>query len=120
MPLAEGLDALLRAIPQIDEVEITRSLEDVLQKIGGKNVGLVVLDAVLCGDETQALLEKIASTSPHTKRVLLVDSVQEMKWMPHYAEAILIKGVSPVAFATIVSNLLISKGDTDEHIDSGE
>jgi hypothetical protein len=33
-----------------------------------------------------------------------------VKWMPQYAEAVLIKGVSPSAVAVILTNLLFSKG----------
>lgn len=111
IPLGEGLDALLKAIPQIDEVEIITSLEKALQKIEARKPEIVLLDVALSGNKAQALLEKIVSLSPETQRVLLVDDVQDVKWMPQYAEAILIKGVSPSAVATIVTNLLLSKGD---------
>lgn len=111
IPLGEGLDALLKAIPQIDEVEIITSLEKALKKIEARKPEIVLLDVALSGNKAQALLEKIVSLSPETQRVLLVDDVQDVKWMPPYAEAILIKGVSPSAVATIVTNLLLSKGD---------
>lgn len=111
-PLGEGLDALLRAIPQIDEVEITRSLEKALQQIESRKPRIVLLDFAASRNHAKALLEKIESLSPQTQRVLLVDNVADVKWMPRFAEAILIKGVAPSAVATIVTNLLISKGDT--------
>lgn len=111
IPLGEGLDALLKAIPQIDQVEITKRLEEALQKIQARKPGIVLLDAVLSGDKTQSLLEKIKTISPETQRVLLVDHVRDMKWTPQHAEAILIKGVSPSAVATIVTHLLLTKGD---------
>jgi hypothetical protein len=40
--------------------------------------------------------------------------VQDIKWLPRFAEAILIKGVSPSAAATILTNLLFVKGDKNE------
>jgi xanthine/uracil permease len=43
--------------------------------------------------------------------------VRDVKWMPQYAEAVLIKGVSPAAVAAIVTNLLFSKGDDHERND---
>jgi len=47
-----------------------------------------------------------------------VDDVQKVNLMPNYAEAILIKGISPSAVASIVTNLLSEKGDEHEHNDS--
>ena len=47
-----------------------------------------------------------------------MDEVQDVKWMPQYAEAVLIKGVSPAAVAAIVTNLLFAKGDGHELNDS--
>jgi DNA-binding NarL/FixJ family response regulator len=111
IPLGEGLDALLKAIPQIDVVEITKSPDKALQNIQTRKPGIILLDAVLSGEKIQSLLEKIKIISPETQRVLLVDDAQDVKWMPQHAEAILIKGVSPSAVATIVTSLLLSKGD---------
>lgn len=111
IPLREGLGALLRAIPRIDEVEAANSLEEALQKIEVGQPRIVLLDGTLTGNGTLGLLEKIVSLSPHTQRVLLVDEVQDVNWMPQYAEAILIKGVLPSAVVTIVTDLLSSKGD---------
>lgn len=111
IPLREGLGALLRAIPRIDEVEAANSLEEALQKIEVGQPRIVLLDETLSGNGTQGLLEKIVSLSPHTQRVLLVDEVQDVNGMPQYAEAILIKGVLPSAVVTIVTDLLSSKGD---------
>ena len=111
LPLADGLDALLKAIPQIEKVEIVRTIEQAMQRVEEAKPRALILDLALAGKKPEALLERIIMLSPETLRVLLVDDVQDMKWQPQFAEAILINGVSPSAFATILTDLLLSKGD---------
>jgi DNA-binding NarL/FixJ family response regulator len=118
--LADGLNALLEAIPQIDDVQIARSVDEALEQVEHKKPRIVLIDSVLIESTPQDLLEKIVSLSPESQRVLLVDNVQDVKWMPQYAEAVLIKGVSPSAVAAIVTNLLFSDGDKHEHNDSSQ
>jgi len=50
----------------------------------------------------------------------LVDDVRDLKWQPQFAEAILTKGDSPSAVATILTNLLFLKGDENEQTHSQE
>ncbi|HSK88666.1 MAG TPA: hypothetical protein VK880_09930, partial [Anaerolineales bacterium] len=76
--------------------------------------GIVLIDAVLLGKVPEAALEKLRTHSPEIQRVLLVDDAQLVNWVPHYAEAIVIKGMAASAVAEIVSNLLLAKGDEDE------
>lgn len=120
IPLADGLEALLKAIPQIEKVEIVRTMEDAMQWIEDIKPRIILLDLSLTGKRPEALLEKIVSLSPETLRVLLVDDVQDIKWLPQLVEAVLIKGVSPSAVAAILTNLLFVKGDEDEQIQSQE
>jgi DNA-binding NarL/FixJ family response regulator len=116
--LADGLEALLRAVSQIDEVETLRNMEEVFEQVKRRKPRIVLIDAIMAGRRPEELLEKIALLSPETQRVLLVEDVQDLKWMPQYAEAVLIKGVSPSAVAAILTNLLFSKGDEHEQDDS--
>jgi len=118
--LADGLGALLKVIPQIEKVEIVRTMEDAVQRVEDLKPRLLLLDLALVGKKPEALLEKIILLSPETMRVLLVDDVQDIKWLPQLAEAVLIKGVSPSAVATILTNLLFVKGDENEQIQSQE
>lgn len=120
IPLADGLEALLKAIPQIEKVAIVRTMEDAMQRIEDIKPRILVLDLSLAGKKPEAFLEIILLLSPETLRVLLVDHVQDIKWMPQFAEAVLIKGVSPSAVATILTNLLFVKGDENEQIQSQE
>jgi DNA-binding NarL/FixJ family response regulator len=117
-PLAEGLHALLTAIPQIETAQVSRTFEDACQQVEANRIQIVLIDFILLGNHPTTALEKIQKLSPETQRVLLVDGVQEVNLMPKYAEAILIKGISPSALTTIVTNLLSEKGDTHEHNDS--
>ena len=84
------------------------------QRIEDIKPRILLLDLSLAGKKPEAFLEKIILLSPETLRVLLVDDVQDIKWMPQFAEAILLKGVSPSAVATILTNLLFVKGDENE------
>ena len=109
--LADGLDALLGAISQIDDVGIARSIDEAFEQTEMRKPRILLIDSALIGNKPEELLEKIISLSPETQRVLLVDNVQDVKWVPQYAEAVLIRGVSPAAVAAIITNLLFSKGD---------
>ena len=120
IPLADGLEALLKAIPQIEKVEIVRTIEQAVQRVEDIKPRILLLDLSLAGKKPEALLEKIILLSPETMRVLLVDDVQDIKWLPQLTEGILIKGVSPSAVATILTNLLFVKGDENEQIQSQE
>ncbi len=118
IPLADGLEALLKSIRQIEKVEIVRTMEDALQRIEEIKPRVLLLDLDLAGKKPETLLERIILLSPETLRALLVDDVQDIKWLPQFAEAILIKGASPSAVATILTNLLFVKGDENEQIHS--
>jgi DNA-binding NarL/FixJ family response regulator len=120
IPLADGLEALLKVIPQIEKVEIVRNMEDAVQRVEDIKPRILLLDLALAGKKPEALLEKIILLSPETMRVLLVEEEQDVKWQPQFAEAILIKGISPSAVAASLTNLLFVKGDEDEQIQSQE
>ena len=49
-----------------------------------------------------------------------MDDVQELNLIPQCVEAMLIKGASPAAVTTIVTNLLLSKGEKHECNNSTE
>ena len=114
IPLADGLEALLKAISQIEKVEIVRTIEHAVQRVEEIKPRILLLDLALAGKTPEALLERILLFSPETLRVLLVDDVQDIKWQPQFAEAVLIKGVSPSAVAASLTNLLLVKGDKNE------
>ena len=114
IPLADGLEALLKAIPQIEKVEIVKTIEQAMQRVEEIKPRVLLLDLALAGKKPEVFLEKILFLSPETLRVPLVDDVQDIKWLPRFAEAILVEGVSPSAVVTILTNLLFIKGDENE------
>ena len=116
--LQQGLGALLESLPNITGVHAIQELSKIYTWIESHQPKIVLLDVALTGKESRMVLEKLRTLSPDTKRVLLVDSVEDVRWVPQYAEGILIKGESPSTVATIVTNLLFTKGEEDEHIDS--
>jgi DNA-binding NarL/FixJ family response regulator len=116
--LQQGLGALLESLPGITNVKAIRELTNAYAWIEAHQPRIVLLDAILLRDKPEAELEKIQVISPVTNRVLLVDDVQKVNLMPKFAEAILIKGISPSAVTSIVTNLLSEKGDEHEHNDS--
>ena len=118
IPLADGLEALLKAIPQIEKVEIVRTIEHAVQRVEDIKPRILLLDLALACKTPEALLEKIILLSPKTMRVLLVDDVQDIKWLPQLAEAVLIKGVSPSAIAASLTNLLFVNGDNNDQTHS--
>jgi DNA-binding NarL/FixJ family response regulator len=109
--LADGLDALLGAISQIKEVRIAKNMDEAFTQIESTRPRIALIDSVVVGQRPEETLDKILRLSPETQRLLLVDDQQDVKWMPQYAEAVLIKGVSPSAVAAVVTSLLSSKGD---------
>lgn len=109
VPLADGLAALFKAMPQIDDVEIAASIEQALRRIETRHQTVVVIDSALLGSRPEALLDTIHLLSPRTQRLLLVDDVHLTYLIPSHAEAILVKGVAPAEVAGIVTHLLQNK-----------
>lgn len=118
--LQQGLYALLESLPGITNVKATGELVNLSSWIESHRPRIVLLDITLSGSDPRPVLEKIQMLSPQTKRILLMDQVEDMRWVPQYAEAIVIKGAPPSSIATIVTNLLLTKGDENEHNDSHE
>jgi DNA-binding NarL/FixJ family response regulator len=109
--LQQGLGALLESLPQISRVKATKDLQSAFTLIEEHQPRIVLLDETLLGNDPKPALEKIRSLSPDTSRILLADDVQKMELVITHAEAVCIKGISPDALASTVTNLLDSKGD---------
>lgn len=118
--LQQGLGALLESLPAITNIKAVRELTKAYNWILVYQPRVVLLDVTTPENTSETALEKIQTLSPKTKRVLLVDDVEKLNLVPKYAEAILIKGISPSALTSIVTNLLSEKGDEHEHRDSNE
>lgn len=109
--LQQGLGALLESLPGITNVKAIRELTNAYSWIEAHQPQIVFIDLDVIGNNSETTLEKIQTLSPKTQRVLLVDDMEKVNLMPKHAEAILIKGISPSAVASIVTNLLAEKGD---------
>jgi DNA-binding NarL/FixJ family response regulator len=109
--LQQGLGALLESLPQISRVKTAKDLQSAFTLIEEHRPKIVLLDESLVSRDLKDALDTIHSLSPATKRVLLADDVQKMELILIHAEAICIKGISPDALASTVTNLLDSKGD---------
>ena len=114
IPLAGGLEALLTAIPMIDEVQVARSFENACKQIVDRQPKLILIDAAALESQPEAQLAKIISLAPATQRVLLVDEVQAARIPSQYAGTILIKGLPPASVAERITNLLSAKSDKNE------
>jgi DNA-binding NarL/FixJ family response regulator len=118
--LQQGLSALLESLPSITVVTGIKEMSSINAWIESHRPRIVMLDMTFGRNELLATLETVKTLSPQTQRLLLVDQVSEVCWVPQYAEAILIKGAPASAVVTIVSNLLLAKGEEDEHNDSDQ
>jgi DNA-binding NarL/FixJ family response regulator len=118
--LQQGLGALLESLPNITRVKAVSELTNAYNWIAIDQPRVVLLDGDTLENTSETALEKIQTISPKTQRVLLVDDVEKVNLVPKYAEAILIKGISPSALTSIVTNLLSEKRDEYEHSDSNE
>jgi DNA-binding NarL/FixJ family response regulator len=118
--LQQGLSALLESLPGITVVTGIKEMSSIKALIESHRPRIAMLDTSFIRNELLATLEMVKTLSPQTQRLLLVDQVSEVRWVPQYAEAILIKGAPASAVVTIVSNLLLVKGEQDEHNDSDQ
>lgn len=116
--LQQGLGALLESLPEVTNVKAVKDLQSAYELFTEHQPKIVLLDESLAGRNPKAALQKIHSLSPQTQRVLLADDVQSVNLLLTHAEAVLIKGSQPSAIASIITNLLITKGDEHEHNDS--
>lgn len=109
--LQQGLGALLESLPGITSVKAIKELTNAYTWIESQLPKIVLLDEDMLRRNPEAVLEKIHSLSPHTRRVLLANDIQEMNSLLTHVETILIKGIQPAVIASTITNLLSTKGD---------
>lgn len=109
--LQQGLGALIESLPQVSRVKATKDLQIAYALIEEHQPKIVLLDESLVAKDLKDALEKIRRLSPDTSRILLADDVQKMDLILTHTEAVCIKGISPDALASTVTNLLNAKGD---------
>jgi DNA-binding NarL/FixJ family response regulator len=112
--LQQGLSALLESLPEIMKVTAMKEISSAYAWIETHQPKLVLLDYRITRKDTKFVLAKVQELCPETRRVLLMDDVQEADWVPRYADAILIKGIPPQAVAALLSSVLSTKGNESE------
>jgi DNA-binding NarL/FixJ family response regulator len=118
--LHHGLGALLESLPGLSAVKVIQEITHALDWIESHRPAIVLLDLDISGRDPRDFLEKIRAVSAEIKRVLLVNDLQNLNWVPQYAEAILLKGVAPSSVVAIITNLLSTKGEENEYVDSND
>ncbi len=108
--LRRSLQALLAGLPQITSVhsvEDTTSLETLLTT---EQPCLIVLDVNLPGKTTEAVLAQIATLSPRTRRIVLVDhAAQQSALQTSPADLVLLKGFPAAELFALFDQLLTEK-----------
>ena len=112
--LQQGLGALLECLPDVTSVKTVGDMQSAYAWIEEHQPRIVLLDESLVTKNPNLALESIRSLSPRACRVLLADNIQSANLLLTHAEAVLIKGIQPSAIASIISNLLSTKGDEHE------
>ena len=112
--LQQGLSALLESLSGITSVKVMKELSSAYAWIEVHQPNIVLLDEDILGREPSAVLEKIYSLSPQTRRALLANDLRNVNLLLTHAEAVLLKGIQPSAIASTITNLLSAKGD--EHV----
>jgi DNA-binding NarL/FixJ family response regulator len=109
--LQQGLGALLESLPEVATVKAIGSLSGAFTWVEEHQPHIVLLDEELTGRNPKAALEKIRALSSTVQRVLLADDVQQVSLLITHAEAVVIKGIQPSAIASMIANLLSTKGE---------
>lgn len=105
----EGLEAIVRAIPQIEGVDWADDGPSALRMIAEHPPGLVLLDADLPGDEARTVLRQVKAGWPQTRCIVLVNNGQQRQVVnTDGADAVLVKGFLATKLAETIAKLLPS------------
>jgi DNA-binding NarL/FixJ family response regulator len=106
-PLQDGLQALLRTIPQIGTVDRASNAASALRSIAEHRPSLVLLDASLPSDSASALVKEIKSDELWRRCLVLADDVDQRKHIADSgADVVLLKGVLAAKLYEIVKELM--------------
>ena len=115
--LCDGLQAILRATPGIQEVYQACDGESALRMIGPHRPALILLDAGLPDGAAWELLRRLKAEHRHLKCVILVDSSRQQRQARDAgADAVLMKGLPAAMLFETVKPLLGDRGmETEVH-----
>ena len=105
--LQDGLQAIVRAVPQIEGVDRADDGPSALRMIAEHPPALILLDVDLSGDGIQAVLRQIKTGWPQIQCIVLVNNSQQGQIISaDGADAVLVKGFSVTALTETVAKLL--------------
>jgi DNA-binding NarL/FixJ family response regulator len=106
-PLADSLQALLMAVPQIETVKQVSDAQSVLRVLTEHQPALVLLDTNLPGNGTLTVLKRIKSQRPQSRCLVLTDDIQQQHDAKTAgADLALLKGFPAVELYEIIVGLL--------------
>jgi DNA-binding NarL/FixJ family response regulator len=101
------LRALLLSIPPIRRVEQVADVDALLSNLETTHPALLVIDSSLSGNQTAEILRATRSLSPETRRVILSNSMTEMRELVYDSQdTVIIKGAEPGRLARAFEYLL--------------
>jgi DNA-binding NarL/FixJ family response regulator len=105
--LRDGLEAMVRAVPQIERTLRADDGPSTLRMIAECPPALVLLDRVVPGERTWALLGRIKARWPQTACIVLVHTRQQRQTASEQgADAVLLEGFTLTTLAEITAKLL--------------
>lgn len=105
--LAVGLGALLLSIPPIARVERTGEIETLYRWLRAARPKLVVLDGNTTGDGIVELLAAIKRLSPHTRHIVLSDTMAEVRRLTASGvKNVTVKGIDPRQLVNTIEQAL--------------
>ena len=92
-PLAEGLLAIISAVPGIQLVGQSVTVSSIARHLGPDGPAKVLIDFALFGAKTPAVIQEVRAMSPTAKCIVLVDEVrQKRSALGAGADVVLLKG----------------------------
>ncbi len=105
--MREGLQALLRTMPEIDIVGLEENESQALAQISRQQPAIVLLDSSLALQEILPLLSQIKGGYPRTRCIALVENVQQQSVAREAgADHALVTGFSARALRLAIDQIL--------------
>lgn len=105
--LKDGLRALLMAIPRIDEIAEATDAKTALTAVEDLRPAVVLVDASFLAQAVRTLLTQIKIVSPQTKRIVIAETVHQMREINSTdAESVFLQGVPGVELVETTERFL--------------
>jgi DNA-binding NarL/FixJ family response regulator len=118
--IRDSWQALLKAIPRINTIELADDQPSALQIVADHQPGLVLLDSKII-DNLPDILRQIKSVSPQTHCIVLADTL-EQQWLAKNAgaDSVLLAGTPAEMFFAVVEGVLSWPGTTSPKINDNK